>query len=65
MNNNFIISAYRFHTKEKNKLLIVCYFEEDLIGENKLAVQLDQKNIECFWEEKERMLTNTISELFF
>lgn len=61
MNNNFIISACRFHTKEKDKLLVVGYFEENLIAENKLSVRLDSKDVACLLEEKERMLTNTVS----
>ena len=61
MNNNFIVSSCRFHTKEKNKLLIVGYFDENLIGKNRIFVKLDQQDVTFEIEEKERMLANVTS----
>lgn len=62
MNNNFIISVCRFHTKDENKLLVAGYFEENLIGKNKLSVYLDGQDMKCSLEEKERMLANATSK---
>lgn len=61
MYNNFLISTCRFHTKEKNKLLITGSFEENLIGENKIIVRLDGEELACFAEDKERVSANATS----
>ena len=45
MNNNFIVTTCRFHTKEKDKLLVVGYFDENDIGDNKLTFQLDGEQL--------------------
>ena len=34
MSNNFTVSTCRFHTKEKDRLLIVGYFDNDDIDKN-------------------------------
>lgn len=61
MDNNFVILSYRFHTKEKDKLLVVGNFVNNLIGENKLSVRLDQQEIRCSLEERERTSANMTS----
>ena len=61
MTNKFKVSTLRFHTKEKNKLLVIGYFNENIIGENKLLVKLGHKELKCEIEAKERMLANTTS----
>lgn len=61
MNNNFIVTLCRFHTKEKNKILVAGYFDENLMGENKLSVQLDKKDILYKIETKERLAKDHIS----
>lgn len=58
MSNNFIVSTCRFHTKEKDKLLIIGYFDENDIGENQLTVQLDQVSLPFEIQEKERLMSN-------
>lgn len=54
MNNNFIVTTCRFHTKEMDKLLVVGYFDENSMGENEIFAQLDKRNIQCEVEEKKR-----------
>lgn len=61
MNNNFIVSLCRFHTKEENKLLVVGYFDENVMGENKLSVSLDEAELSYEIEEKERMSSDSVS----
>ncbi len=61
MDNCFIVTGCRFHTKEKNKLLVIGHFEKNVIGENKLLVQLDQQEVPFVLEEKERLLANVTS----
>lgn len=51
MNNNFRVTQYRFHTKEKNKLLIIGYFDENLIGENELAARFNKQELPIQIEE--------------
>lgn len=61
MNNRFIITICRPHTKEKDKVLAIGHFEENSIGANKLSVRLDQRELSYQLEEKERMTVNEIS----
>lgn len=56
MNNNFRITICRFHTKEKDKLLVAGYFEEDDIGKNKISVQFDGKDVSFEMKEVKRIL---------
>ena len=58
MNNNFIVTTCRFHTKEKDKLLLVGHFDENDIGDNKLVAQLDGQELLLEMQEKERLLAN-------
>lgn len=58
MSNNFIATTCRFHTKEKDKLLVVGYFDENDIGDNKLVFKLDKEELSFEIEEKERLLAN-------
>lgn len=58
MSNNFTVSTCRFHTKEKDRLLIVGYFDNDDIDKNHFDVQLDQETISCEIEEKGRLMSN-------
>lgn len=55
MKNKFIVTSCRFHTKEKNKLVITGWFQENQQGENKLLVCLDKKKIPFTIDEKEIM----------
>ena len=61
MNNNFIVTTCRFHTKEKDKILIAGYFDENDIGDNKLIFQLDGEQLSFEIQEKERLLANQTS----
>lgn len=61
MENYFVASACRFHTKEDNKLLIVGYFEKNVIGENKLHVRLDNQELEVEISEKDRQMGNLLT----
>ena len=45
MKNKFIATTYRFHTKDKNKFLVIGWFRENTIGNNELRVCLDKKKI--------------------
>ncbi len=56
MNNSFKTTLCRFHTKERNKLLVVGYFEEDVIGENEISVQFDGNDIPFEVQEVKRVL---------
>lgn len=58
MNRNFVATTCRFHTKENDKLLVVGYFNDNDIRENKLEAQLDGEIITFEMEEKERIIAN-------
>lgn len=45
MKNSFYIIACRFHTKEKNKLLITGYFRENKPDGNRITIRLDGKEL--------------------
>ena len=53
MKNKFIATTYRFHTKDKNKFLVIGWFRENTIGNNELRVCLDKKKIHFTMEEKD------------
>ena len=53
MKNKFIATTYRFHTKDKNKFLVIGWFRENTIGSNELRVCLDKKKIHFTMEEKD------------
>lgn len=53
MKNKFIAMTYRFHTKDKNKFLVIGWFRENTIGSNELRVCLDKKKIHFTMEEKD------------
>lgn len=53
MKNKFIVMTYRFHTKDKNKFLVIGWFRENTIGSNELRVCLDKKKIHFTMEEKD------------
>ena len=63
MANKFIVSTYRFHTKEQNKLLVVGHFLEDMIGDNEIKVQLDKTEIPFDMEEKKRVLGGGVVDI--
>lgn len=54
MKNIFYVSGYRFHTKDKNKFLMVGYFGEDFAENGHLLFQMDGKDLFC--EVNERKL---------
>ena len=45
MENQFNVTICRFHTKAKNKLLIIGWFNQNEIGGNQLLVCLDKKKL--------------------
>lgn len=51
MENQFTVTICRFHTKVKNKLLIIGWFEQSKIGKNQLLVCLDKKKLPFSTEE--------------
>jgi len=61
MENNFVTSGCRFHTKEKNKLLIIGYFEKNAMEENVLSIQLDGKDIPFTVDESTRQMGNLLT----
>ena len=62
MKNNFIVTLCRFHTKEKNKLLVMGYFDENFMDQNELSVRLDGKELSYTIDEKKRMTNDFVSE---
>ena len=61
MENNFVTSGCRFHTKEANKLVIVGFFEKNEMDNNKLIVQLDGKDLPYTIDESTRQMGNLIT----
>ena len=51
MENQFNVTICRFHTKAKNKLLIIGWFNQNEIGGNQLLVCLDKKKLPFSMEE--------------
>ena len=51
MENQFNVIICRFHTKVKNKLLIIGWFNQNEIGSNQLLVCLDRKKLPFSVEE--------------
>ncbi len=51
MENQFTVTICRFHTKAKNKLLIIGWFDQNEIGRNQLLVCLDKKKLPFTMEE--------------
>lgn len=45
MENKFLVTTCRFHTKKKNKLLIIGWFYQNEIRENQLLVCMDKKKL--------------------
>ncbi len=62
MENKFLVTACRFHAKEKNKMLLVGWFMENLIQDNKLLVMLDKKKLPFVMEEKDLFMSNLRSK---
>ena len=61
MSNKFVVSTYRFHTKDKNKLLVIGHFLDDEIGNNELKIKLDKEEISFVAEEKKRVLGGKVA----
>ncbi|MEE1314236.1 MAG: glycosyltransferase family 2 protein [Faecalimonas sp.] len=57
MKNDFAVTGCRLHTKEKDKLVIIGYFTENLQGENRLLVQLDGTELAFEMEERRHLFT--------
>lgn len=55
MNNKFKVTVCRFHTKQKDRLLIVGSFEEDVIGDNQLSLQLDSQEVSFELDERKKL----------
>ena len=58
MNNKFVVTTCRLHAKDKSKLLLIGYFEENSMGSNELVVQLDDTVLSFEIQVKERLLAN-------
>lgn len=58
MDNKFVVTTCRLHAKDKNKLLLIGYFEENHKGNNELLVELDNTVLSFEVEEKERLIAN-------
>ena len=54
MKNSFYVTACRFHTKEKNKLLIIGYFRNNVMEGNCPVIMLD--DVELSYTSEERRL---------
>ena len=59
MENKFFVTTCRFHTKVKNKLLIVGWFYQNGVRNNQLLVCLDRKKLP-FTMEKVDMGRSTL-----
>lgn len=46
MKNEFYVTACRFHVKDRNKLLIQGWFQDNEFGKNVLSVYLDEQKLE-------------------
>ena len=44
MKNEFYVTACRFHVKDRNKLLIQGWFQDNEFGKNVLSVYLDEQS---------------------
>lgn len=53
MKNRFVVTACRFHAKEKNKLFVSGWFWGNQIQDNKLFVLLDNKKLFFSMQEKD------------
>ena len=58
MDNKFVVTTCRLHAIDKNKLLLIGYFEENHKGNNELRVELDNTVLSFEIEEKERLIAN-------
>lgn len=45
MKNEFYVTAYRFHVKDRNTLLIQGWFAENEMGENQLVARIDDEKL--------------------
>lgn len=45
MKNEFYVTAYRFHVKDRNKLLVQGWFQENEFGENELTASIDGEKL--------------------
>lgn len=62
MKNSFYVTACRFHTKEKDKLLIIGYFMNNEMGDNRPIVMLDHERLDYVSEER-RLLPTCFKEI--
>lgn len=62
MENTFYVTGCRFHTKEKNKLLIIGYFRNNEMGDNRLSVVLDKDQL-TYTLEKRRLTAPCVKEV--
>lgn len=56
MKNKFVVTACRFHAKEKDKLVITGWFWKNDIDDNKIVVVLDNKKLSYKTTEQELLL---------
>ena len=52
MKNRFVVTTCRFHTKEKNKLLIMGWFWENQVNDNRISIVLGKKS--CLYGRRKR-----------
>mgnify|MGYP000862956993 CR=1 FL=1 len=56
MKNRFVVTVCRLHVKDKNKLLIMGWFWENQMSDNRLTVLLDKKELSFVVEEKDLVI---------
>ncbi|CUX33733.1 glycosyltransferase family 2 protein [Clostridium sp. C105KSO13] len=56
MKNKFVVTACRFHTKEKNKILIMGWFWENQMNDNHISILLDQRKLSFTAEERDAVI---------
>ena len=53
MENKFLVSACRFHTKNDQKIVVIGTFQKNLIGDQQVTATIDKKKLSCTLEERE------------
>ena len=45
MENKFLVSACRFHTKNDQKIVVIGTFQKNLIGDQQVTATIDKKKL--------------------
>ena len=56
MKNKFVVTACRFHAKEKDQLVITGWFWKNDIEDNKIVIVLDNKKLSYKMKEQDLLL---------